>query len=92
MFFVYLILIIVGVTFAALNASSVPINLYVKTFTMPIAVLMAIMLALGLIIGFFLALGKYWRLKVELSKMRSQLRLTEKEIKNLRDIPLKDQH
>lgn len=54
MFFVYLILIIVGVTFAALNASSVPINLYVKTFTMPIAVLMAIMLALGLIIGFSL--------------------------------------
>ncbi|KTD50057.1 hypothetical protein Lqui_1382 [Legionella quinlivanii] len=92
MFFVYLILIIVGVTFAALNASSVPINLYVKTFTMPIAVLMAIMLALGLVIGFFLALGKYWRLKVEFSKMRNQLRLTEKEIKNLRDIPLKDQH
>jgi len=38
----YIVLIIIGVSFAALNATSVPVNLYFKTVTMPISVLMTI--------------------------------------------------
>ncbi|MDX1838248.1 LapA family protein [Legionella taurinensis] len=88
----YLVLILVGVSFAALNASSVEVNFYVTTVTMPISILMTIMLGIGILVGFLLFLLRYWRLKRELAKVRNQLRLTEKEIKNLRDIPLKDQH
>lgn len=88
----YLLLILVGVSFAALNASSVEVNFYVTTMTMPISILMTIMLGIGILIGFLIFLLRYWRLKRELAKIRNQLRLTEKEIKNLRDIPLKDQH
>lgn len=89
---IYLFLIVLGISFAALNAGAVQINLYVKTLTMPVSVLMIIMLGLGLLVGFILFLGKYWRLKLHYSKIRNQLKLTEKEIKNLRNIPLKDQH
>jgi putative membrane protein len=88
----YILLIIIGVSFAALNATSVQVNFYFKNLSMPISVLMTIMLGVGILIGFILFIGRYWRLKIECRKMKSQLRLTEKEIKNLRSIPLQDQH
>ncbi|ASQ45712.1 lipopolysaccharide assembly protein LapA domain-containing protein [Legionella clemsonensis] len=88
----YLLLILLGVTFAALNASSVAVNLYFTKVTMPISVLMTIMLGIGLLLGFLLFLYRYWRLKVEHLRLKNQFKLTEKEIKNLRSIPLQDQH
>jgi putative membrane protein len=88
----YILLIILGVSFAALNASSVDVNFYVTTISMPVSVLMTIMLGVGVLFGFFLFISRYWRLKIECRKMKSQLKLTEKEIKNLRSIPLQDQH
>ncbi len=88
----YLSLILVGVSFAALNASSVQVNFYFTILKMPISVLMTIMLGVGMIVGFFLFMCRYWRLKNQNRKIKNQLRLTEKEIKNLRAIPLKDQH
>lgn len=92
MLVIYVLLIILGVTFAALNASSVQVNFYVTTVTMPVSVLMTIMLGIGILIGFILFIFRYWRLKAECRRMNSQLKLTEKEIKNLRSIPLQDQH
>ncbi len=88
----YLILIILGVSFAALNASSVHVNFYFTTVSMPIAVLMTIMLGVGFLLAFLFFLYRYWRLKVDYLKLKNQLKMTEKEIKNLRSIPLSDQH
>lgn len=88
----YLMLILIGVSFAALNASSVQVNFYVTTLKMPISVLMTIMLGVGVLLGFFLFLWRYLRLKREHRKIKNQLRLTEKEIRNLRAIPLQDEH
>ncbi len=86
----YLLLILGGVSFAALNASSVQVNLYYTTLNMPISVLMTIMLGLGMILGFLLFFYRYLRLKGAHRKVKNQLRMTEKEIKNLRAIPLSD--
>ena len=88
----YLLLILVGISFAALNATSVQVNFYFTTLKMPISVLMTLMLGVGILLGFLLFLFRYWRLKGEHRKIKNQLRLTEKEIKNLRAIPLQDQH
>jgi putative membrane protein len=88
----YILLIIIGVSFAALNASSVEVNFYFTTVSMPISVLMTIMLGVGIVVGFLLFTSRYWRIKNECRKMKNQLKLTEKEIKNLRSIPLQDQH
>lgn len=88
----YILLIIIGVSFAALNAASIQVNFYFKTVSMPVSVLMTLMLGVGIFIGFILFINRYWRLKIECHKMKSQLKLTEKEIKNLRSIPLQDQH
>lgn len=88
----YLLLILLGVSFATLNANSVQVNFYFRTLTMPISVLMTIMLGIGLLLGFFMFTFRYWRLKAENRSIRNQLKLTEKEIKNLRAIPLQDEH
>lgn len=88
----YIILIILGISFAALNAKSVQVNLYVTTLTLPVSLLMAVMLGFGLLIGCIVFLFKFWQFKLETSKIQKQLKITEKEIKNLRDIPLKNQH
>lgn len=86
----YLLIILLGVSFAALNASSVQVNFYFKIVNMPVSVLMTVMLGVGLVFGCLIFLGRYWRLKVNYLKIKNQLKLTEKEIKNLRAIPLKD--
>lgn len=92
MLVIYILLIVIGVSFAALNAAAVNVNFYFKSVSMPISVLMTIMLGIGILIGFILFIGRYWRLKAECYKVKNQLKLTEKEIKNLRSIPLQDQH
>jgi len=88
----YLLLILVGVSFAGLNASPVEVNVYFTTIHMPISVLIVLTLGLGVFLGLVLFLGRYWRLRAEHRKIKNQLKLTEKEIKNLRAIPLQDQH
>ena len=88
----YLVLILFGVSFAALNAKAVTLNLYITTITLPVSLLMMLMLGIGMLCGFILFFGRYWRLKAECHKIKGQLKLTEKEIKNLRAIPLHDQH
>ncbi len=86
----YLVLVVFGASFAALNAKSIEVNFYFTTLNMPISVVMAMMMGIGILIGLLLFLGRYWRLKSEHRKLRNQLRLTEKEIQNLRTIPLRD--
>lgn len=87
----YLILIVIGISFAALNATVIQVNFYFSTLNMPISVLIFSMLIIGMFIGLMLFLFKYWRLKAQHRKVKNQLQLTEKEIKNLRAIPLQDQ-
>ena len=90
MMIIYLSLAVLGVIFAALNASTMTLNLYFKTLALPVSVWMIIAFTLGVFMGFILFLGRYWRLKSQYRKANHQLHLMEKEIKNLREIPLKD--
>ena len=86
----YVCLMLFGVTFAALNAGSIALNLYFKTITLPIAVLIISAFACGIIVGFMIFLGRYLGLRAKHYKVKHQLQVMEKEIKNLRTIPLKD--
>lgn len=92
MMMLYLVLILIGVSFSVLNAASVDINFYFKSISMPVSVLMIVMLGIGLLMGFFTASFRYWRLKSECRRLKNQLKLTEQEIKNLRTIPVIDNY
>lgn len=78
MLILYLILIVLGVTFAVLNAGSVDINFYIGKVTLPLSILMVIMLGIGLLIGSSLFLCRYWCLRLEYNKLRNQDSLTPK--------------
>ena len=86
----YFLIVILGISFAALNAASVQINLYFIILQLPLSFVIAVTLVVGVLIGFFLFLFRYYRLRLDNHKLQHQLRLTEKEIKNLRSIPLQD--
>ena len=88
----YLFLILIGVSFAALNAGSVTVNFYIATISLPVSVLMTLTLGVGLITGFLFFLFRSYRLKRELHKARQQLKIAEEEVKNLRNIPFDDSH
>ena len=88
----YLFLILVGVSFAVLNAAPMQINFYFTRLTLPVSLMLTLMFGIGILLGYMFALFKYWRLKMAYHKLKNQLQLNEKEIKNLRSIPLKDQH
>ncbi len=87
-----LIIIAIGITFACLNADPVTINYYFSTNQMPLAFLLVIAFAVGVILGLLIA--SYYTLKVRGQNMRLQkrIKLAEKEVANLRSIPLKDSH
>lgn len=86
----YLFLIFIGASFAALNAEFVKINLFFTSFRLPISVLVIIAVIFGVLLASLVFINKYLKLKYEQNRLRHQLNLTEKEIKNLRSIPIKD--
>jgi len=86
----YFFLILFGISFAALNSSVVEVNFYFTTLNLPISLLVILSLGVGILIGFILSIFKYWRIKIINSKIKKQLELTEREIKNLRTIPIRN--
>ena len=90
--FVYLLLIIVCLAFAALNASLVTVKLYWVTVNLPLAFIMVVCFGAGLIFGAIMFLGKYLSLRHAYHLSKNQVAVMEKEIKNLRAIPIQDPH
>jgi lipopolysaccharide assembly protein A len=93
--FSYIFLIIVvllGVTFATLNAESVNINYWLGHRTMPLSLLLVIVLAIGSFLGIIVGLWILIKTKLKNYHLKQKLRLAEKEIENLRAIPLQDKH
>src|SRR5438093_1533330 len=91
--FYYLLLIVVilfGVTFATLNMQEVSINYYLDQRKMPLALLLVLTFAggfvFGLVIGFWLLL----KAKIKHYRLRQRLTMVEKELENLRAIPLRE--
>ena len=92
-FFSYIIIfliIILGITFACLNAESVHLNYYIGSSVLPLSLLLVITLAVGVLIGLLLGLWPYLRLKTENIRLNHRMALFEKEVENLRNIPLKN--
>jgi putative membrane protein len=88
----YLTLIVLGVSFSVLNAQLVDIHLYFQTYSLPISILLIIVFAVGLMWGLVFFAFRYLKLKISYTRLKDQFTLSEKEVKNLRSIPLQDQH
>ncbi len=91
-YIVLLLIIILGVSFATLNSVPVALNYYVGQKTMPLSLLLVSVFAIGCLLGLLVGLGIVIRLKVKNYRLRHRLNLAEKEVVNLRAIPLQDRH
>lgn len=71
---VFIVVALLGVTFAILNSDIVSIHYYLGTQRMPLSVLMLIALVIGVVIGLAASLPMVLRLKIEIRRLhRDQL-------------------
>ena len=88
----FLLVVIIGVTFSLLNADVVVINYYFGEKTLPLSILIILSFAVGGVIGTLFGLVYSFRMFRENSRLKKKVSMSEKEIENLRAIPLKDSH
>jgi lipopolysaccharide assembly protein A len=91
-FVLLLILVILGLAFAAINAKPVELNYFLATREVPLAMTLVLTLVFGALIGLLFSLGMVIRFKRETLRLRRQIRIVEQEVTNLRNIPIKDAH
>ncbi len=84
--------ILLGVTFASLNAEPVMLNYYIGNSKIPLSLLLALVLIIGCTIGLLVSLVLYIKLKYANRRLKQRLKVVEQEVANLRTIPLKDTH
>lgn len=83
-----IIVVVFGVSFALLNAQPVVVNLYVIKQTLPLSLLLAFTLGVGVCIGFLTLGGPYLQLKRAYHQTKRRAQSHEEELKNLRRLPL----
>lgn len=81
-FYIFLILIVIlGVTFAALNAELVPFHYYIGKKELPLSFLLAFSFTLGIMLGWFLTLSMVFRVKRKNFELKSHVKkLQQKNI------------
>lgn len=84
------IIALFGITFACLNAQPILINYYVGVRTLPLSLLLIVTLILGCLLGVFAMFGRYFKQKTLTMRLQYRLKITEKELSNLRSLPLKE--
>lgn len=87
---IIIFLVLIGVSFAGLNAEHVTLNYYFGELKLPLSLLLVLTLLLGCLLGIFAGFIAYLRQKSQIYKLRCRIKTFEKEISNLRTIPLKD--
>jgi putative membrane protein len=87
-----LLVILLGIVFAILNADSVQLNYYFGSKQLPLSLAIVLSMLVGAILGVLASIGLILRSRRELAKLRKASEMAEKEIANLRAIPIKNPH
>ena len=85
-----LVLLVFGLSFAVLNAEPAQINYYFGIRQMPLSLVLVIAFVVGALFGAVINVGMILRLKRQIFRLRKEVRVSEKEVKNLRALPIKD--
>jgi putative membrane protein len=88
----FLLVLAVGLAFAVLNAGPVTLKYYFGVSDVPLSLTLVVAFAIGALMGVIATLGNVLRLKRENSRLRKEAKMAEKEIMNLRNIPIRDVH
>ena len=91
-FIFILLLIIIGISFACLNADTVSFNYYIGERKIALSLLLMGSLLIGVVVSLLGSIGPFVRLQLENRRLSKRLNICEQEIANLRAIPIKDAH
>jgi putative membrane protein len=91
-FLILLIVLVAVILFTVLNAAPVTVNYHFGQLPVPLSLVVGVSLIAGAIIGLLASLVMLLRAKTEVARLKRLVRLNEKEIMNLRSIPIKDSH
>lgn len=80
-----------GILFAVLNYEQVQINYYFGTSQIPLALMLVLFLVIGALFAAFASIGMVLKYKRQIMKLRREAKNTEREVTNLRSIPIKDE-
>lgn len=80
---------LIGLTFASLNSAPVVFNYYLDSKNIALSILLTLFFGAGIFLGMIAFIISWIRIKRSNLKLKSQLRIAEIEIKNLRSIPIK---
>jgi len=86
----YILILLLGLSFAVLNAQNISLNYYFGMWQAPLSLTLVLALALGALLGIVACLGLLMKLKNEVSTLQKAAKLSETEVMNLRAMPLKD--
>jgi len=90
--FAMLVVVVVGILFAVLNAEPVVLNYYFGSRAMPLSLVLVLAMLVGAVLGVLACSGILLRQRHALHKLRRAAELAEKEVENLRAIPIRDEH
>ena len=88
--FTMFIVAVAALAFAILNADSVTFRYYLGEFELPLSLLLALTLLFGTLLGALSMLGVTLRQRHENGRLSKRMVLLETELKNLRELPVKD--
>ena len=90
--FIFLVLVIFGIVFAVLNAEPVKLNYYFGSEEVPLSLILVFAMIVGAILGVIASASLIISNQLEVKKLRKSVELAEKEVTNLRAIPIRDNH
>ena len=86
----WIFVILLGLTFTALNSQKITLNYYLDTQTIYLPLLILVVLLIGVMLGVIAMLPSLIKNKQAARRLKFQVRRIEREVQNLRKIPIKD--
>lgn len=89
-FILLLVIVLFGLSFAMLNADTVTLQFYLGQLDMPLSLALVLALILGAVLGVLAAAGVVLRQRRELHRLRRRTADAQKELEELRKLPLRE--
>lgn len=86
----FLLIFIVSLVFFLKNNQTITFNYLIDSQELSLSFLLFVSLSIGALLGVLAWLPKIFSLKHRISRLQKQVKLTEKELNNLRVMPMKD--
>lgn len=87
-----LVVFLAGALFTSVNTTPVDVDYYVGIRQMPLAVALLIALVLGVLVGLLGGIGMSLKYRNQLRVSNRRVKKLDKELENLRAIPVRDSH